>query len=160
MRAVLLPSFVSSPRLFCETLLSASSCIPKESIKKASFALKFRQTWNTRNTFQGEEKASREHCKAASKPRHRGSLVVTCRVRTRNVPVRCRAHEEASGAAQPTTVKEHRQVDDVAHVVVPVYIRVTKHTAEVLVNCLYDDVWVTCKNGNEWAFGKQNPDLW
>ena len=41
LRAVLLPSFVISPRLFCETLLSVSSCIPK------SLSRKHHLSWNS-----------------------------------------------------------------------------------------------------------------
>lgn len=48
----------------------------------------------------------------------------------------------------------------VAHVVVAVDVGVTEHAVEVLVNGLYDDMRVTGKDGNEWAFGKQNSDLW
>lgn len=40
----------------------------------------------------------------------------------------------------------------VAHVVMSIDVGVTEHAIEVLVNCLYNNMWVTCKNGNEWAF--------
>lgn len=40
----------------------------------------------------------------------------------------------------------------VAHVVVSIDVGVAEHAVEVLVNRLYNNMWVTCKNGNERAF--------
>lgn len=50
-------------------------------------------------------------------------------------------------------------MNDVPHVVVSIDVGVSQHTVEVLVDSFDDDMGVTGKDGNERAFGEENPYL-
>lgn len=93
-----------------------------------------------------------EKLRTSFHPKAPKNLPLTRGVRARDVPVGSCSYEVLPGAAQPPAVEEDGQVHDVPHVVVPVDVRVPEHAAEVLVDRLYDDVRVTCKNGNKRAF--------
>ena len=63
------------------------------------------------------------------------------------------------GSAEAPAVQEHRQVDDVPHVVVAVDVGVTQHAVQVLVDGLDDDVGVAGKDGDEGPLVEQHPHL-
>lgn len=50
-------------------------------------------------------------------------------------------------------------MDNIPHVVMAVDVGVPQHTVEVLVDGFNDDMWVAGKDGDEWAFGEENPHL-
>lgn len=68
-------------------------------------------------------------------------------------------HEELLGCTESAAVQEHRQVDDVSHVVMSVDVGVSQHTVEVLVDGFYDDMRVAGKDGDERALREENPHL-
>lgn len=68
-------------------------------------------------------------------------------------------HAQLLGGAETPAVEEHRQVDNVPHVVVPVDVGVSQHAVEVLVDGFDDDVRIACKDGDEGAFREEHPHL-
>lgn len=68
-------------------------------------------------------------------------------------------HTKLFGCTETSAVEEHWQVDDVPHVVVAIDVGVSQHTVEVLVDSFYDDMGIAGKDGDEGAFGEENPHL-
>lgn len=50
-------------------------------------------------------------------------------------------------------------MNNVPHIVMSVDVGVSQYTVEVLVNSFNDNMGVTGKDGDKWAFGEENPHL-
>lgn len=69
-------------------------------------------------------------------------------------------HAELLGRAKASAVQEDRQVDNVAHVVVAVYVGVPQHAVQVLIDGFDDDMGVTGKDRDEGTLGEKDPHLY